>query len=665
MISSVGQADRRRWPILVAVAALTLLAFLLRVYLLDDASLRGDEAFDVLYAAQPVAEILYQDRFHQIYPPLYHTGLHYWLLIAGWGEFALRWITGVIPGTLVVPLTYALGRRLFEPPAPGRSNRSLTIGWLAALLAVINPYLIWWSQDAHFYALLAMFAAAITLLAIRLWDTQGSWRVWWIYVLVTPLGFYTHYYTYFIWGAVNLVGLWYTLTRRWSHQLVIRWWLAQVVALALYVPWLVASFGMVSVYREPWIEHVGFLEILWRDLVAYSLHLVGQESWATPFALLAGAIFLVGCVPWRWRPGRRMDWETQRLVILLVLIFAPLIVLYLASLQRPLYDEKLTIFILPLALAGLARGVVVIGHRTRPIVGGLIFLLLAGPMLLSNYVYFFDATYAKSPAWREMMHYVHQKAQPGDVLIFNFPESAPLYYNRDILPIHLVPGSAGYSAEEIEAELQPAIAGHSRVWLVPLVMPWWDARGDVINWLDRHADRLDQRFFRGVHVSLYLTPLAWTESMVPQPAEFAGGIRLRGFRLPTGGDQDDKVAVSPGDRLSLSLYWQADAPTDTPYTVFTHLVGPDGQLYGQWDNPPVRGTFPTTDWKPGESVVDQYEIPVSLNAPPGDYRLLIGLYDPNTGMRSPLLAENGEPAGDHVMLSQAIHVNGRDDDSLD
>ena len=143
------------------------------------------------------------------------------------------------------------------------------------------------------------------------------------------------------------------------------------------------------------------------------------------------------------------------------------------------------------------------------------------------------------------------------------------------------------------------------------------------------------------------------------------GIRLRGFRLPTGGDQDDKVAVSPGDRLSLSLYWQADAPTDTPYTVFTHLVGPDGQLYGQWDNPPVRGTFPTTDWKPGESVVDQYEIPVSLNAPPGDYRLLIGLYDPNTGMRSPLLAENGEPAGDHVMLSQAIHVNGRDDDSLD
>lgn len=648
-------ASTQRWPTWVAIIILTLATFALRVYRLDYLSLRGDEAFDVLYAAQPLSEIIYQDRFNQIYPPLYHTGLHYWLLIVGRGEFALRWITGVVPGTLVVPLTLALGLQLFGRSGPGRSR---LVGWSAGLLAAINPYLLWWSQDAHFYALLAMFAAAITLLAIRLWNTQGQWRTWWIYTLVTTLGFYTHYYTYFSWGALNLVGLWYTFTRRWKRQLVVRWWLAQVAAMALYSPWLAASFDLVNAYVEPWIEHIGFLEILWRNLVAYSLHLASKEGWATVVVLVVGIVFVVGAFPWTWRPGRPVDLETGRLITLLALIFAPLVMLYLGSFQRPLYDEKLTIFVLPLFLVGLARGFLVMWHKLWPL-AAVTALLLGGSMLVSDYRYFSDPSYAKSPAWREMIAYVHQKAQPGDLLVYNFPESSVLYYLNGRLPGQLIPDSAGLSADEINAQLEQVMASYNRVWLVPLNRPWWDAHSDVINWLDRHADRVDQRFFRGVHVNLYLTPPVWQTAMTPQSVIFAGGVRLRGFRLSGGESKTHELRLSPGDTLRLSLYWQADAPTDVPYTIFTHLAGPDDQLYGQWDNPPVRGTYPTTDWSPGENVVDQYEIAVSPSAPAGDYRLLVGLYDPETSIRLPVLAANGQVVGDSVQLGQTITIQAR------
>jgi mannosyltransferase len=642
---------RSTWAVMIT---LTLAAFALRLYRLDYLSLRGDEAFDVLYAAQPLSEIIYQDRFNQIYPPLYHAGLHYWLLIAGRGEFALRWITAVMPGTLLIPLTYALGRQLFSQARPGEVGSSRRIGWLAGLLAAVNPYLLWWSQDAHFYALLAMFAAAITLLAVRLWNTYGHWRVGWVYTLVTALGFYTHYYAYFSWGAVNLVGLWCSLTRRWPRKLVVRWWLAQVMAVALYSPWLVASFNMVNAYTEPWIEHVSFFEILRRNLIAYSLHLVGTENWASAVIFVSGAVFVIGSFPWNWRPGRPMDWETRRLFALLVLIFAPLVALYLG----PLYDEKLTIFILPLFLIGIARGILITWRKVRPL-AALMALLLTGSMLISNYHYFSDPAYAKSPAWREMIGYVHQKAQTGDLLIYNFPESSVLYYNNDKLPIKLIPNSAGLSADEISAQLKQVTAGYNHVWLVPLVRPWWDANGAVITWFDRHADRVDQRFFRGVHVNRYLTPPAWQAAMASQPVTFAEGIRLLGFRLAGEEPGTHGPMLSPGDALRLSLYWQADGPSDIPYTVFTHLFGPDGQLYGQWDNPPVRGTYPTTDWSPGESVVDQYEIPVSPDAPPGEYRLLVGLYDPLTGARLPVLDANGQAMGDSIQLNEIVTIQAR------
>ena len=47
---------------------------------------------------------------------------------------------------------------------------------------------------------------------------------------------------------------------------------------------------------------------------------------------------------------------------------------------------------------------------------------------------------------------------------------------------------------------------------------------------------------------------------------------------------------------------------------------------------------------------DQRDIQIEDGAPPGDYRLVVGLYEPNTGDRLPLLDEEGTIQGDSVQL---------------
>ncbi len=82
--------------------------------------------------------------------------------------------------------------------------------------------------------------------------------------------------------------------------------------------------------------------------------------------------------------------------------------------------------------------------------------------------------------------------------------------------------------------------------------------------------------------------------------------------------------LKSGDTLTAQLYWRAETEFDQNYTAFIHLIGPDGSLYGQVDQSPGAGAFPTTGWLPGEYITDAYTIPIDAKAPPGDYQIEIG-----------------------------------------
>lgn len=118
-------------------------------------------------------------------------------------------------------------------------------------------------------------------------------------------------------------------------------------------------------------------------------------------------------------------------------------------------------------------------------------------------------------------------------------------------------------------------------------------------------------------------------------AQLGQAIELSGY------DLNPKPAAQVS-KIELALYWQSTAEITTDYTVFTQLIGPDGQVWAQWDNPPQAGRYPTTAWAENDRVVDRYTLTLREGAPPGEYRLLVGMYDPNTGQRLPATVD-GQP----------------------
>jgi hypothetical protein len=89
---------------------------------------------------------------------------------------------------------------------------------------------------------------------------------------------------------------------------------------------------------------------------------------------------------------------------------------------------------------------------------------------------------------------------------------------------------------------------------------------------------------------------------------------------------------------------------DEDYTIFVHLLGPDGRLHGQIDQWPVQGTYPTGTWQPDEIVEDRVLVLLNADAPPGTYQLEIGVYLLGNNTRLPIINAEGLPIDDRVLL---------------
>jgi hypothetical protein len=80
-------------------------------------------------------------------------------------------------------------------------------------------------------------------------------------------------------------------------------------------------------------------------------------------------------------------------------------------------------------------------------------------------------------------------------------------------------------------------------------------------------------------------------------------------------------------------------------------------MAAQIDQPPLRGGNPTDTWQPDEIIVEQIRLTVNPGAPPGDYTLYIGMYDPENGERVLLTDEQGATLVDRQLPLVRIRVS--------
>ncbi|MFN8464381.1 MAG: glycosyltransferase family 39 protein [Caldilineaceae bacterium] len=128
-------------------------------------------------------------------------------------------------------------------------------------------------------------------------------------------------------------------------------------------------------------------------------------------------------------------------------------------------------------------------------------------------------------------------------------------------------------------------------------------------------------------------------NLFEQPWQFDRWFALSGASVPGN--------LKAGDVLPLQLQWDSLETTPTDYTVFVHVVGPDGQTVAQQDWQPLQNYAPTHLWHKGLRLVDdRYAIQLPAALAPGTYTVQVGMY--TDAGRLPV-TRNGEPAGDYAV----------------
>jgi hypothetical protein len=156
----------------------------------------------------------------------------------------------------------------------------------------------------------------------------------------------------------------------------------------------------------------------------------------------------------------------------------------------------------------------------------------------------------------------------------------------------------------------------------------------------------------------------------PQGRPYAQVFHIPGGTVPKLSPQrkidarlGDAIRVSGYDmrrvasRLEVKVYWLAEAPMQQDYTVFVHLIGPPNQatgspIWAQDDTQPGRGSYPTSRWGPGETIIDQYELRMPPNMTRQLYQVEIGMYSLSTGIRLPIWVNGSRTRDDRILLGE-------------
>jgi len=475
------------------ILLLTLISFALRLACLGRQSLWYDEAFSLAVAhAEPSVfwAALLSDGVH---PPGYYFLLREGLAFFGASEFALRFLSAVA-GTLAVPLMWRLGRAL------GNGRWGLAAGLLLAL----NPFALWYAQEARMYSLLLCLTIAGGYAFWKLITHPTPARWLWL-ALISALSFAVHYFALvsslaqFVYLVANL---------RQTHR-SLRWWVsAQAVAFLTFLPWAIAiatregrNFGI------GWIHVPTLLDL---PLTLSNLALALSDP-ASPWTW-AGLLFVIvaigiGTVSLT-KPYPISNFQSPISFLLLWLLF-PLAFAWLISLRLPLYVDRFFIICLPPLLLVASSTISLSSARlARSTMTVLVVASAAACLRL-----WLDPHFLKED-WRAAASYVQAAEKPGDTLVMrDFQTGIPFgYYYR---------GELKAQAAAVNQQVTPLdelAGGADRLWLVyrrpfeathelaaSRPFTWQDDQEPAVRaWLVSHEGALArEETFPGVYVVLY------------------------------------------------------------------------------------------------------------------------------------------------------------------
>ena len=616
----MAQVTARRTEIarrLLPLAVVLLLGFALRIYRIDAVPLRGDEAFAVEHWAAPPLDAVRDLAETEPHPIGTFFAFWGWKQIAGDGVLAMRYFP-LLGNLLGVAAVAALGRQFF---------RSERIAVLAALLWAVNPFQIWHAQDVRNYALWAGLSPVAMWLFIRAANSERS-RDWAQYVLAALLALNA----FFLEAFLLPVQAAYLLVRRRGFGKAILAWIPLGILLIpwLIQAWLLSNSGYTGTLKR---GDAGELITWFLPTLLFGDSPVSPWDSLLPLAWIALVALAIVTAPRRARAN--LWW-------LILWIALPTTLLYWRARSMSVFHPRYLITISPALLLLTAWAIDCAWQAVRSPANlarrGLALAPLAlaiTPLLgLSPLFSYYRAEQPKAPDWPAVAAFLSERTAPQQLIVQPAADPAFVYYyDGPAAETSLVPDV------DARAQLISEVYYYDAIWLINPAPAAEDFLGNRMQAINRHqVGEFTVALFRQQAISP-------DEIATPADVVFGDVARLAGSTLIGPGSSDPATTVL--------LYWEPLRQTEVDYKVFVHLVGaPDpatgSPLWDQDDHRPREGFASTLTWETGSLVRDPYHLlDEGTFPPPGDYALLVGLYDPNTNERLPVRDTAGDVIGDN------------------
>ncbi|HEU4707058.1 MAG TPA: glycosyltransferase family 39 protein [Solirubrobacterales bacterium] len=358
--------------------------------------------------------------FSESAPPLYYALAWAWTQVAGTGPWGLRSLSA-LAGVLTIPVAYLIGREL-------RSSRT---GLLAAALVAVNPMLLWYSQEARAYALLALFCAVSLYYCVRALD-RGERRDLVLWGVFSALALATHYFAVFPLAAEAVL-----LLRRRGRATWAGLWIVGLVALLL-VPLVVHQMsyghaewiGKFSLGHRVWETAATFLTGETGDIIG------GPERPTLAYVPLALALAAFALLAWR---GSRSEKRAAAvpLTVGAVTVAIPLALAIASTSKDFVLARNLLPALVPLLLVVAVAATV---RRARRLGTAIAAVLLVYSLAFGVWVSFEPKL--QRPDWQEVADRLGEPEAPRATVLWALGE-APLRYYLSTGAIQLKPAE-GY-----------------------------------------------------------------------------------------------------------------------------------------------------------------------------------------------------------------------------
>ncbi len=427
----------------------------LRIYDLGAESLWYDEAHSVYSSSQDLAVVI---SGQQNNPPLYFIFLHFWMLLFGTGEAAVRSLSTIF-GIVSIFLMYKVGCKLLNQK----------VGLIGSFILSISYFPIYHSQEARPYGLLLMLTLLSFYLFIKILKSDDI-RIWYfaLLLLVNVSLAYTHVY-----GLLVIASQIFYFLLFWNKhppQHISFFLIVQIATGAIFWPWISNLLEQASALSTA----PSTPSTIVHTFKTYSGYGWGEQYLflLLPFLCLIGILTVISLTAkCTWRKALQcirglhqhiaLESKPEIILLFLWLAFSIIIPFTFAQFFITKYQPRYSIAALPAFYILVARGITVFDKKwiIYPI------LLIITALSLPGLHYYY--THNVKEEWRQAAHFVESNSQPNDIiLISKYSMQIPFdyYYKGELERVDIDPDVKDSSV--LATIVDNISTGKERLWLV-------------------------------------------------------------------------------------------------------------------------------------------------------------------------------------------------------